>query len=343
MQIVRSLKEQFVFDIVLFTKEEKDYDEEFLTYGGKIYRIPYYEGNSYLRQRIDYTIRGLYIFHGINKILRLNEHYHAIHCNNSFEAGLCVTAARMHGIPIRIVHSHAVCPKYNFIRRNINHIYQFLINTNSTVKIGCSEKANRSLFGKTEGSSLFLNIYNEKLFDRTRYPSQIKERLILTQVGYYCSNKNQLYSLKILSKLVEKYPDALLQFVGFDGEEYVLEMKKYISEHNLQSNVFFFPSNTDIPKLLSVTVAYLCPSVSEGFGIVLVEAQAMGVKCYVSDTVPCDANVGGCDYISLEKGPEFWALKIIEDFPDNQKCHSEYICDKFKTNTQMERLREYYK
>ena len=59
MGIVRNLYTEFHFDILLFTSEKRYFDDEFLSYGGKIFRVPKYEGTNPIRRRFDYYIRDL--------------------------------------------------------------------------------------------------------------------------------------------------------------------------------------------------------------------------------------------------------------------------------------------
>ena len=67
------------------------------------------------------------------------------------------------------------------------------------------------------------------------------------------------------------------------------------------------PGDADMPKLLSQSSGFLFPSLHEGFGIVLIEAQAMGVKCYASDTVPRATDCGCVIYLPLKDGAKVWA------------------------------------
>ena len=53
------------------------------------------------------------------------------------------------------------------------------------------------------------------------------------------------------------------------------------------------------------------PSVTEGFGIVLVEAQATGLFCCASDSVPRQTDLGGAVYLPLSDGPGKWADAIL--------------------------------
>ena len=73
MSIARNLSDEFCFDIALFSDEDGWYDEEFLSYGGKIIRIPNYSGNNVFRQRADLYTRWWKNAKRLKKeILRMN-------------------------------------------------------------------------------------------------------------------------------------------------------------------------------------------------------------------------------------------------------------------------------
>ena len=113
MNTVRNLKEEYTFDIVLFTSERRLYDDEFESYGGRIFRIPFYDGKSAIRRRVDYYIRGRYIYKALLKLLRSGSPYDVIDCNNHYESALCLKAAQKCGIPVRITRGHIDSAKRN--------------------------------------------------------------------------------------------------------------------------------------------------------------------------------------------------------------------------------------
>ena len=112
MGIVRHLSKQYIFDALLFTSEKRFYDDEFLSYGGKIHRIPHYEGNCPILRKVDTYLRDFFIYQKCIKIFK-QEKYDIIHCNKEFESAPILKAAQHIGIPLRICHSHVINQECN--------------------------------------------------------------------------------------------------------------------------------------------------------------------------------------------------------------------------------------
>lgn len=336
MNIVRGLSNKYIFDIVLFTSERRYYDDEFESYGGKIFRVPHYEGKIWIRKKIDYYVRWMSISPNIKKIVIENGPYVAIHCNNVFESGICLKSVRKL-VPIRVCHAHVKAESGNPILRRLNNLYRSYILNYATDLIGCSEEANKSIFGNANNCVIIYNPYDDRRFDPKKYSISKRKSPRLIQIGYFCNNKNQCFSIEVFSLIQQIYQDAELIFIGFDSENYLDKMKKKIEEKKLTDNVKFYPQDADSPKLLSESDALLLPSYKEGFGIVLVEAQAMGVRCYVSNTVPKLANMGNCTYISLEDGAIKWADTIVDDL--KHKKERNYVdCSAFGLNSFLDKI-----
>ena len=330
MNIVRNLHDRYTIDILLFTKDIRYYDKEFESYGGKIFRCPHYSGDSEFQRRIDIYIRGMRIYRAAKKIFKENGPYDAVHCNNYFESCNILKAAFEEKIPVRIAHAHDVInTKGHVLRTAFNKLCRKSIIKYATKCIACSQDAGESIFGISADFGVMSNPYDDKRF---YLKSENKEFDCpsFVQVGRYGQKKNQLFSLKVLKYVLKKYSNAKISFIGYDSSNiYITHMKRYIAENSLSDNVVFYEHNTDIPTIMSETPYFLFPSHYEGFGIVLIEAQAMGLTCYVSDAVPTLANVGGCKYLSLDEGPKAWAERIISDFEKDKGAHHNYDCLSF--------------
>lgn len=341
MSIVRELSKCYIFDILLFTSEKRYYDDEFESYGGKIIRLPNYEGKNKIVRYLDIMFRRVWRIKQIEKIIAKNGPYDVIHCHNESESGLCLEAAFKGRIPIRISHFHIISGDENIIIQRLYKQYEQKIVKFATNIVGCSAEAIESKRVDIKGKVL----YNP--YDSDRYKSVEIDRddscFNLIQVGGYCENKNQLYSLKLFLELRKLFPKSKLRFVGFPFENgYKEKMELFIKKNMLEKHVIIYPSNADIPKLLAQSDYLLQPSKKEGFGVVLIEAQAMGCRCFASDTIPKITNCGGCIYFSLEDDIRDIAKKIYDDYQNNKGNRQVYDCKKFSKEYFCDSIKKIY-
>ncbi|RKW56663.1 MAG: glycosyltransferase [Lachnospiraceae bacterium] len=324
MNIIRNMHKEYLFDMLLFTSEKRHYDDEFLTYGGKIYRIPRYEGNNKLRKKIDYYIRGSNLYRGVRKLIKEEGPFDIVHCNAEFESAPIMKAASEFGIPIRITHTHIISKKNNCIATYLENHRKKVIDKYATKKIGCSLEACSSFFLDGTKATVINNTYDESRFNPKLYSYFEEDRLHIIQVGSFCTTKNQLFSVEVLYQIQKQIKNVHLSFVGFDMEGYEKLVKDKIKHLNLEKYVSFYPSDTNIPQLLAKSNAFIFPSLHEGFGIAIIEAQAMGVRCFASDGVPKVTNCGGVTFINLADGAKVWADKIIKAYRKYGNCKKGY-------------------
>ena len=145
-------------------------------------------------------------------------------------------------------------------------------------------------------------------FKRTKKYQSIGN-IKIVHVGRYCENKIKFFD-RNFTIYIKRFPNALLQLIGF-GEEYKKQLKSKAISLGVQSKVEFLPSDSDIKEVLEEASLFIFPSINEGFGIALLEAQAMEVPCLVSSSVPKDVNCGLCKFLSLSEKKETWAEEAI--------------------------------
>lgn len=345
INIVKRLSNNYTFDLLCFQQDNGELEEEFLSYGGNIIKYKaYYDGKNTFLKRIDYYFRGFRIFETTKKAIRKYGPYQVIHCNNAMESGWCLLAAKLENIPVRISQAHTnFYSRENIVRRTMDFFYRKLMRNCSTSLIGCSEEACDALFGKSTKKIVLPNPYDCDRFNPAKYVDRKFPLPNIIQVASYSTNKNQLFSIGILKEVIKEYPEARLSFIGFESElGYQHRIKEFINENGMEKNVLFFPSDADIPFLLSDTPYFLFQSIAEGFGVAVVEAQAMGLRCFVSDTVPVFCDCGGCTFLPLSKGSKKWADEIIKDFRKNAGKHSKYNCEKFSISNVLQKYSDLY-
>lgn len=340
MNIIRSLSSNYSFDMLLFTDETRYYDNEFLSYGGKIIRIPRYNRSNSIRKKMDYYIRGYALFFSVVKLLKEHGPYDIIHCNDEAESGIIIKAAAKCKIPVRIVHTHVIFQNGNPLLNIINKHRRIMIDRYSTAKIGCSKEACESFFLDKTSYQVINNPYDEEKFYCDSFLESTPFSII--QIGRISDLKNQIFSLKVINKVKETYPRILFRIVGAPEGDYYKELTSMIDKYNLSENIEFYPANSKLPTLLSKSSAMIFPSKHEGFGIVLIEAQAMGLKCYASDVVPSSTNCGGVTFIPLSAGIEKWADIIIEDYKRYNGLHKQYDVSAYTKKSVMKKICSVY-
>ena len=87
---------------------------------------------------------------------------------------------------------------------------------------------------------------------------------------------------------------------------------------------------------------FLFPSLYEGLGNVLIEAQASGVPCITSSGTPKDAdlNMGLVKFIDLKDSIDIWIREILESF-NRERLGKNEIRDSFlSTGYNIEQVRD---
>lgn len=315
MNCYRNLdRSKYQFDFMVFIKKDYPYIKEIESLGGNVYFVQapsIKKIGAFLRDTI--------------KILK-SKKYCAIHSHINIENAWIMVAGAIAKIPIRVSHSHDTIGKEGtLLRRTYRLLQNNLIKCFATEYLACSKDAGEYLYGKKffkeKGKVIhngiavrdFIDVSEDKVTSlKNKLDIQESCNLVLGNITRFENKKNQLFIIEVFREIVKMNKDAVLLLGGPDGG--ILELvKKRVSELGLESNVRFIGIRQDIPVCLKCIDIYLFPSLYEGFGIALLEAQAAG--CYgiaskgVSEEV--DLGLGRVLFCDLNDAPEVWAKKII--------------------------------
>lgn len=154
-------------------------------------------------------------------------------------------------------------------------------------------------------------------FEKATEKEQIRKRegipvdaYVVGHVGRFNHQKNHKFLVEVFSKIKAQKEEAYLLLVGNGSLQTETEMM--LKRMGLEESYKILSNRTDIPDLMNAMDVFVFPSKFEGLGIVLIEAQKMGVKCIVSDRVPRAATVSNLvKTLNLNLPPEKWAEETI--------------------------------
>lgn len=297
---------QVQFDFLV--ERPGELDEKIIRMGGKIYYL-------YEEKKRAYYAALLQFF---------SEHpgYKIVHTHTHRRMGVVLRAAKKSGVPCRIAHSHNARKDLPKIAAFIKGIGSIPIEKTATHFFACSSNAAKWLFPHKfkecrvlyNGIRLDDYLFHEHTRQIVRKSLGISnDSFVMIHVGRFAKQKNHEY----LAKILESYSkhdssDWRMIFVGEGPMEGTI--KKRVKETGLMDHVLFLGARKDVNELYSAADLFVFPSLHEGLGIVVIEAQASGLPCIVSDAVPpeADMEIGLMHTLCLEDSTEKWSRMIAE-------------------------------
>lgn len=309
----------------------KYYSEKLLEKGHKIIICSGGGGlnNSIVNENIKYyqieellinkrgVINNIKAIYKIWKILK-KEKIEVIHCHNAYVAILSYISSRFLNNSIKVFNMvHGIEKEWinRFLPMKIiavsNYVKERLINAG----------VKKEKIIVLENGVIDLKKYdiNKNYKDIRREIGVKKDEILIGVVGIITGKKGHIEAIKTFEKLLG-YKDInkiKLCLVG-DGP-YQVEYEDYCKKNNLESNILFLGRRNDIPDIMNGIDILLHLSNSETFGMVIVEAMAMGKLIVAS-------NLGGIPEIIENNKNGFLVDK--DDFYKNAELIKKIIEDK---------------
>lgn len=307
MNLYRSIdRERVQFDFVVHATEKCSYDDEILELGGNIYRYPRYKG-----------VNHVLFLNFWNSFFREHSEFICIHCHIRSVAVPILKQARKHGHKT-ISHSHSTSSGEGIVKL-VKDYYQKPLKREgfSDLKIACSQNAGEWLFGQS--NFMVLNnaistekfMFNQKKRDSMRQRLNLSNQFVLGNISRFNEVKNHMFLLDIFHEVRKKNENAMLLLVG-DGS-LRLQIEEKIKRLGLEDAVILTGVASNPEDYLQAMDVFLFPSLFEGLPVTLIEAQASGIPCVISDKV-ISKEVRITDlveFISLEESAGTWATHIL--------------------------------
>jgi glycosyltransferase involved in cell wall biosynthesis len=261
------------------------------------------------------------------KLARILRGFDAVHSHVHFFSGAILATAAAAGVPTRIAHSHACTAPASGFRRVYESAMRRMIGRFATHRLAVSSAAARSLYGTEAG------VFPAPCFRRLPQPAQSCTSggaPVIGHIGRLAPEKNHA----LLERILDAAPEFHLLLCG-DGPD-----RPRLARHE---RIQFVHRPEDV---LAGCSCFVFPSWSEGLGLAVVEAQAAGIPCVISDRVPREAWLVPELLIALDPGAPArdWAEAARrQSRRPRLPAAREWVCDRGGSlNHSISRLEEVY-
>jgi len=314
-------------DFLVHTAKPCAYDDEVRALGGEIIPVrplhrlwPWSFGRAFRR------------------VLRKRGPYDVVHSHLHWPTGYILRMAYQEGVPVRIAHSHQdtlrLDAEADIAHRWLRRFLTGWIRRYRTAGLACSRQAAAALFGRSalEAPDVQVLPYgiNFEPFHQEVDPASVRAELgippsalVIGHVGRITEQKNHRFLLQVFAEVARRNGNTWLLLVG-EGE-LSSSIRSEVIRRGLGDRVVFTGSRPDVPRLmLGAMDWFLFPSLYEGLGLVLVEAQAAGLPCVISDIIPPEADVVKhlVRRLPLSESAGKWADAVLSPRPDRHSSRT---------------------
>ena len=270
--------------------------------------------------------------------------YDVVHVNMLSAANMApLKTALAAGVKKVIVHSHNAGTPKGVMRRILHLLNKKRLNDDRLVRLACSERAGRWLFGQ---NAEFLVINNAIDFKEYRFSrderSEIRHKygidddnILIGNVGRLCEQKNQQFLIELLFRLDDRYR---LMIVG-DGDARS-QIEELAKRRGVFKRLIIVPNVEDVKKYYAAMDVFLFPSLFEGLPLAPVEAYANGLHLVLSEEITREIDMGDVS-VFLPLQVEKWKEYITNlDFESRDRKVD--ISDKFNIVKQAKAMENVY-
>lgn len=294
------------FDFLVHRQERGDYDDEIEALGGRIFRTMPIRPWSYPAY-----------FRWLDSFFKMHQgEFIAVHGHIQENTGFALRYAKKYGIKNLVASSHIadLGIDYKFIFRQFGKIWT---NKYATVRLACGKEAGKFLYGKRE-FQLLNNAIDTACYKFSPETRKIKrhelgisdDAFVIGNVARFCPQKNHTFIIKVFAEVLKTRPTAVLLLVG-EGP-LMEDTKKLARQYGVDTNVIFAGLRSDVPEILQTFDVFFMPSLFEGLPVSVIEAQAAGLQCVLSDVIDHNTDINGkIHFIPLSAHIRDWSQTLI--------------------------------
>jgi len=237
----------------------------------------------------------------IDKLINVSQ-FDLIHAHTIFPAGIsAMYLAEKYNIPFIITshgmdfyrcfpHNHTLSRGIPYKEKESKLIKTVMSQVNALVCVSEEFASDvRDVFPNSN-IAVIENSYDYSLFkpeDKKNIRKKLhlsEERKMILSVGHFIPEKGHLFLLEALKQVVKKIPNILLVLIG--NGIYKTKYKEMIKRDNINNNVILLEpmQQSELAKYYQAADIFVLPSLSESFGLSLVEAMACGLPAIATKT-----------------------------------------------------------
>ena len=318
MDLCRNMKDSGIqYDFLLHDAGPDHYEEEAVRLGCRIYRVPRFRFLNYFSY-----CRALQNF------FKEHSEIDIVQGHMTSTAAIYLPIAKKCGVKATIAHARSagVDPgiKGRLTKRLRKHLDQ-----KTDYMWACSTEAAKAVYGETHVNAGEVRIIPNAVEIEKYVPTEtlqeagrkirqeyhIEDQFVIGHVGRFHYAKNHEFLLRVFAEILKKQKNAALLLIG---EGALMEdVRQQAKELDLSDHVVFAGRQNEVEKYYQAMDMLIFPSRYEGLPGTIVEAQAAGLPCVVSDTVTKDVAVTELvDYESLNRSPEEWAVIALGHYEE---------------------------
>lgn len=297
------------FDFAVHSSKEGYFDGEITALGGNIYRLPRFKGYNVISYRKAW--KDFFLSH---------PGYVCVHGHMTSTACFYLPIAKKAGVARTAAHARSAGTDKG-ARGMLTRLLRKKLWKKTDFCLACSALAGQAVFGKKAWELGKVHVipnaievekyaYNAQKRKEMREQLGLSKKLVIGHVGRFNAVKNHLFLLDIFEKIHEKRPDSVLLLLG-EGD-CMEAAKQKAAEQRLSGDVIFAGNQGNVQDYYQAMDFLVFPSLYEGLPGTVLEAQAAGLPCLMSDTITEEVMLTGLvEAMSLTKSAEKWAENVL--------------------------------
>ena len=289
MEVYRKIdRNKIQFDFIVFPERKDGFYSEIQDLGGRVFVCPRFNGKNYFA-----------FIKWWNTFFSEHREYKVIHGHVRSVALIYLSIAHHYGLTT-IVHSHSTS-NGSGVPALVKKILQYPLRYKVDYLFSCSDLAGKWLYGtKNVTKTNYRMVPN--CIDCERFAFNARERnlirmsmgitddmFVLGHIGRFARPKNHSFLIKIFESVKKQIPNAQLILVGGgDGKK---EIEQMVDLMGLNESVHFLGIQKYPEKYYQAMDVFVFPSLWEGLPMGVVEAQAAGLPCIISDKITTDVHL----------------------------------------------------